>query len=364
LARSVSRALDPGLSLQLDGLRGGAALVVLAAHLAQVFWMPFVAPDSAVIDFFGTAARHAVLVFFLLSGWLIADGMQRKHRASGRFDVRAYALARLARLWPPLAGALALSALAAAAFAVLAPPDTPHELRARPQEFVTAFFFVSGLEQGNPALWSLFVEARLYLIAGLLVWGLSQRGWGHPASLAAVALAGLCMWESPSFLLFAFVWTLGAFCARAGASWQRVRRGLAPLLWGFVAGALYVQPAVLSVRWANPLEAALVQAGFGLLYAQILFDWRWPAWTLQAPARVARFAYTLYLVHWPLLVLLMALLRPEVAQRLPLACAATLAGLLLALGVAWAMAARLEQPARYREGLQRLLSRPGRRASP
>ena len=68
---------DAGLLLQLDAFRGLSALLVLAGHLAQVFWLPFIAADSALVPFFATLARHAVLVFFLLSGFFIALSIRR-----------------------------------------------------------------------------------------------------------------------------------------------------------------------------------------------------------------------------------------------------------------------------------------------
>jgi len=351
----MANALSPEFSRQLDGLRGLAALLVLVAHAAQLFWLPFVAPGSAVVDVFATAARHAVLVFFLLSGYLIAHGIRRNRAAGGCFDFRSYLLARLARLWPPLAGALLLTGLAVLAFdALAADAGLPFALHAQPSEFLRALLFVGGLEQGNPALWSLYVEARLYLVAGLLAWGLSCRGGRHPASVAAVLLAALCVWESAHFLLFGFVWAVGAFCALAPTAWQLRRRQLAPVLWGLAVCVLAVEPGWLSVRGSHSGGVAWMQALAGLLYAGVLFDLRWPAWVVSAPARVAGFAYTLYLVHWPLLVLLMAGLQPSVAHSLALAAGASALGLMASLFLARALAALLEQPARYRAWLLRL----------
>jgi peptidoglycan/LPS O-acetylase OafA/YrhL len=106
---------EPGLLQQLDAFRGLSALLVLASHLAQVFWLPFVEADSALVPFFATLARHAVLVFFLLSGFFIALSMRRNAKANGRFDGLSSPWRALRALFPPLVGALLLTAACVAA---------------------------------------------------------------------------------------------------------------------------------------------------------------------------------------------------------------------------------------------------------
>ena len=95
-------------------------------------------------------------------------------------------------------------------------------------------------------------------------------------------------------------------------------------------------------------------------YCALLFDWRCPAWALRWPARTADFSYTLYLVHWPLLVLLLATLQPAVQQQPLVAALATVLGAALALALAWAMARWLEQPAWFAANLRQVLGRAAR----
>ena len=247
--------------LQLDALRGLAAIVVLVGHLAQLFWQPFVEPGHALVHGFATASRHAVLVFFLLSGYLISGGMHRSVQAQRSFRPGPYAAARLARLLPPLLGALLVTALSVVVLARLsepaAPGVSPAGLKAPPLEYVTALLFLRGMEQANPVLWSLYIEARLYLIAGMAAWAWTRRPRSHLGLLAALALVAWCVGERADFLVFATVWLIGAGAALLPPRWQRVRQRTGAAALAALVLLLAWQPLRLSMLESQPL----IQAG-------------------------------------------------------------------------------------------------------
>lgn len=58
--------------IRLDAARGLCAIIVFSAHLCQIFVMRLIGPDHLAFQIAGTAARHAVLTFFLISGYLIS----------------------------------------------------------------------------------------------------------------------------------------------------------------------------------------------------------------------------------------------------------------------------------------------------
>lgn len=368
-AQNVSHAVwpagDAGLLQQLDAFRGLSALLVLAGHLAQVFWLPFVGADSALVPFFATLARHAVLVFFLLSGYFIALSITRNAKANGRFDATEFALARIARLYPPLVGALLLTAACVVALDLLdgaaAAPGAPGwTLKASATEYGGALLFAGGLEGANPVLWSLNFEARLYLLAAMVAWAATRRRWLHAAPLAAAALAVYSVLQTPAFAVFAAVWLLGAVVALAPPAWARARQWLslaALVVFGLLALG---SPARLAVSEPQPLWLAANHLLAAMAYCALLFDWRCPAWALRWPARTADFSYTLYLVHWPLLVLLLATLQPAAQQRPLVAALATAIGAALALALAWVLARWLEQPAWFAAHLRQVLGRAAR----
>src|SRR5580693_6908813 len=91
-----SATLTPAFSLYLDFLRAGAAITVAFFHANEGMiaggWLNF------------PWGQDAVMVFFVLSGFLIAYVSDTKER-----DVRSFSAARLARLWSILLPALALT---------------------------------------------------------------------------------------------------------------------------------------------------------------------------------------------------------------------------------------------------------------
>ena len=113
-------AISPGISLHLDALRGASAIVVLLTHFSEIVLNPKLGPGPLSRGA-GLLASYAVMVFFALSGFMIAASIQRNvKRNGGDFHARRFASDRFFRLYPPLIAALAICALAAAAHRLIA----------------------------------------------------------------------------------------------------------------------------------------------------------------------------------------------------------------------------------------------------
>jgi peptidoglycan/LPS O-acetylase OafA/YrhL len=130
----------------LDAVRGLAALYVVAYHSRLWLWSGVKSDAGGGIIFhildvvwqglsFG---RFAVLVFFLISGFCIhyrqAKSLSRQPQGGGKglpLDLAEYAKRRLRRLYPPLAVALAFTAVVDYAGRILNPAfyagHTPYE---------------------------------------------------------------------------------------------------------------------------------------------------------------------------------------------------------------------------------------------
>src|SRR5919205_40528 len=116
-----------GSLLFLDGLRGLAALYVVAGHARWLLWEGYsegflahpgqytglgklLVYASALLRY----GHEAVLFFFVLSGFVIHLRYSRQLRAGNgesRFDWRSYVWRRAKRLYPPLLFALILTAV-------------------------------------------------------------------------------------------------------------------------------------------------------------------------------------------------------------------------------------------------------------
>lgn len=329
---------------EVDGLRAIAILPVLGYHLG-LGWLP--------------GGFTGVDVFFVISGYLIS-GLMLEEMGRGEFSVLRFYQRRALRLLPALVvvclvtTGLALWQMLPNEFA-----DQGRTLTATALFVANVFFqqnsdYFGGMAESAPLLhtWSLAVEEQFYLLFPLLLLGLHRFA---PRRIVAVTLAGvalsllLCVQlterlPSTSFyLLPTRAWELGLGAlvamglrrhpdapARLGPLPGLI--GLALILWGIARigpeddfpGANALFPAV---------GATLILAGAGGIGVARLLALAPFAW-------IGRISYSLYLVHWPLIVFWREVHGPDSAgATLALLAAASLA-------LAWISWRWIEQPFR------------------
>ena len=181
-------------ALYLDLVRVAAALAVLLSHVLPVF---------GVGKFFPAYGHDAVVVFFVLSGFVIAYACDRKDL--GFFD---YALSRLVRLWSVAVPALILGM---ALWALLPSPDAasaaPRSLRDAAGASLANLFFLGESWVGerlppfNGPFWSLNYEAWYYAIYAAFIFTPGRRRW--PVTVLVCVLAG------PAIMALAPCWFAG-----------------------------------------------------------------------------------------------------------------------------------------------------------
>lgn len=351
----------------LDGLRGLSAQVVFLAH-AVAFQLP---AQSAALALMGWLARVAVIVFFVISGFAIAVSVARIGRDHGGcFELGTFAAHRLARVYPPYLASLLLVWTIAA----LLPAGTLAE-RGLPSgggpglgEVLRALAFANTKDdlvtRLNGPLWSLRIEVALYVLAACAVVAAQRRGplralaLGAGGALAA-AVAARLYFGLPAIILFgAGALAFWARAVRVPASLSADRAALA-LVGAVALGAIPVARFDLlnlaSFSWAG----TLIQLGVGLVTAVLVFQLSREEGRIGRQLARARplgsFAYTLYVVHVPLLALGAACLTPLAPTARPVVAVAVLAATELAsLGIARV----LERPAWYRRRIGVLLGRP------
>ncbi|MCC2958226.1 acyltransferase family protein [Massilia sp. IC2-477] len=198
-------ALGQPFSLYLDLTRFAAAVVVVLAHISYFG----VIPEGAwgLLPHMG---REAVMVFFVLSGYVIASSTAQR-----RPSARAYAAARLSRVYSVALPILLLALAAAAAvrsFTDVVPPNA-YVLDKLYVYLPLHLLFLGGhwtLAETPPYMlpyWSLGYEAWYYLLFGLACY---LRGRRRILMLAlALSFMGYKLW------LLLPVWLAGAWLCRS-----------------------------------------------------------------------------------------------------------------------------------------------------
>ncbi len=312
---SGHRAAPGRYRSDIDGLRAVAVTLVVLYHYGA----------SAL-----PGGYVGVDVFFVISGFLIT-AITRDEFEHRRFSLIAFYERRIRRIVP--AFAVVLLACGLASFFVFLPED----MRLLAKSTAAAIVFGSNIlfariavdyfDADNLTLqpllhtWSLAVEAQFYMVYPLLLLPLQRRPSLMIAMVATVAGASLALgawgvFHQPSatfYLLPGRAWELllGGLLALGLAKWPRDARRRWPVRiadLGVTAGlaAIIVPATCYDAATPFPGLAALPPCLGALLvvWAGSIEGSAMSGWLGAAPlAAFGRLSYSLYLWHWPVLVL-------------------------------------------------------------
>ena len=357
LAAQLKPPSFPGYRADIDGLRAVAVLSVLLFHVD----VPGFAGGFVGVD-----------VFFVISGFLITRNILKRVEAE-RFSFKDFFGRRVRRLFPALLCTLLCSFVVGVA--LLSPPQLAKLGESTFTAIVSmanAFFwyqqdyFATGAEF-NPLLhtWSLSVEEQFYLLwPAVLVAASNARsprvlnGLLIALGLGSLAAAELWRPSDPDAAFYltpfrVFEFTVGALCV--GLSGKVPWRGAAwanELAAGL--GLALILASVVTFSKATPfpgLWALLPCVGAALV---ILSDRpRHVGRLLDNPVavRLGLLSYSIYLVHWPVLVYTTYWTFAPITPAVQLGvCVASLVG-------AFALYVAVEQPLRHSGGPRGLSGR-------
>jgi peptidoglycan/LPS O-acetylase OafA/YrhL len=283
----------------LDWLRFLAALVVVAGHARAFMFFDYgrLEPKTiwtAAFSAVGRSGHEAVLIFFVLSGFLVGGNAFDRARA-GTFDWRTYSADRFARIYTPLVPALALTVAAACYLGTF--------------NLVTALGNVVALQEAfveplapNPPLWSLSYEIWFYIIGGSAAVLMMKRS----ALAIIVLMIGLSMFLllDPVYLL---TWCIGAaafFYRPSRAVWLQCIGSSVLFCLGLTLSQLTRASQTMSV---DPRfhDLAIIILAAGVAWAlSCLRGMRCPDALARMGTKLAAPSYTLYLTHYPLFAVL------------------------------------------------------------
>ncbi|MFC4011053.1 acyltransferase family protein [Nonomuraea purpurea] len=310
----------------LDGIRGLAALFVVFHHVWLLSFPGFprdTGPGWASWMIYG---HFAVVVFIVLSGFSLALSPARDGWRLG--SLSGFARRRAWRILPPYWAAVAFSLVIA--WTLVPQPEQGVPTAKSVLVYGLLLQDVFGSPSPNGALWSIAVEAQLYVVFPLLLLVLRRMGaLAMVGAVTAVVVAvgllapvvpavGALMRLTPQF---AALFALGM----AGAGVVRLRRRV-PLQWLALAALLPVLALIVvngsvwtiaNLYWID----LIIGPATVLLLAAVATGRPGPlVWLLDTPPvrSLGSFSYSLYLIHAPIVVNVHALLiAPRMEQGIP-----------------------------------------------
>ena len=314
----------------LDFIRGGAAILVLIAHCQQIFINPYWFPHKELgVSLPLVLYRHlgslGVMLFFVLSGFLIYLSIANNISSNNnKFDVRLFFVSRLVRLYPPLLIATVISLVVYLLLWILGLNSsgefaTGRELYLAREElsvnwsdiFGSLFFLNTIVDQYrtpliNGPLWSLAHEFWFYVLcaATVLVYMSVRRLW-----VIFLVFTFLFFNVNEFFWYGFFVWVAGFVAAWMWSFWHLK----------VVRLSAYIISVILFLFWCFALNESSSSYFynnrhkflFGLFFAFAMpcfLNWTMLLGYIRrcrlclVVGRVSPFAYTLYLIHFPIML--------------------------------------------------------------
>ncbi|HEY1147132.1 MAG TPA: acyltransferase [Pseudoduganella sp.] len=315
----AAHGMPRSFSLYLDLLRFLAALTVMVSHAAGQTLGGRVLP--------GSLGHNAVIVFFLLSGYVIAHVADHKENTARAFWIsrfaRVYSVALPAILLTPLVDQIGLHIDPGFYAGGMTTHDYSLVRIAASLGFVNELWFVSIMPFSNSPYWSLCYEMSYYLLFAIFTFA-GPRRWFW-LTLAALVIG-------PKILLLAPIWLVGVVLYRY-RGWYGISEAAGWLLWStsllgaaafqywdvtdqisrWLAGRIGAEAFTLlhfSKRFLGDYILTVVIAAHFIGFRRIAPRF---AGLLELGARPIRAAssltFSLYLFHLPLLLLVILLLR-------------------------------------------------------
>ncbi|MCK0174821.1 acyltransferase family protein [Mycolicibacterium sp. F2034L] len=328
--RRQRRVRESHQRLDIQGLRMVAVLTVFAFHL-------FGWPRGGFVG---------VDVFFVISGFLITGNLLRQAETSGNVSFKQFYWNRVRRIVPAATVVLLVTYVASL---LVFQSFRAHQVGL---DALAAFFFAANWYIGSQETdyfaadatavspiqhyWSLSIEEQFYFVWPAIIFAIgiviARKAWthSHRMRIAAMVMAGIVAlslgWSllqtfmAPAWAYFdtlARVWELGvgALLATAVGLLARIPVAVKPWLsWGglgLIAASLFLI-GENSVGFPAPWALLPVAGAAMVIAAGVQEEPQHQAFLQnQVSVYIGNISYSLYLVHWPVIVILGSVVRTQ-----------------------------------------------------
>lgn len=326
--------IDGNTSRFMDSVRGGSAMLVLLAHVNQIFVLPKVGVGGSLSSIVAFLASYAVMAFFVISGFMITVSILNNIELGGRFYAKKFLVNRIGRLYPPLIFSLLLVVVVyylivsfglhgSENFRLVEDLYVPRErVSLNWENVMSSLFFMQNIMPGhdtpliNGPLWSLGYEFWFYILAMFFT------AWFHGGKVLNGALPFLCILsaliyvDNIQFFVFLSTWCSGSMLA---LSYFYVRqKDSKELFVNFMSGLIIcLTISAIFIIKINGFKVLLFPYRDNVsLIMQSLCCWMlvvglslvlvtrgYLKFNYFSLHESAKFSYTLYVIHFPILIL-------------------------------------------------------------
>jgi peptidoglycan/LPS O-acetylase OafA/YrhL len=296
----------------LDWVRFISALLVVACHARRYTWVDWdhLNPHdhTHLTRTFYTLTEHGeewVTIFFVLSGFLVGGKVIERSIAK-TFNPSAFAVDRITRLWVPMVPAFLLTTAAAFYW------NFPISFAVMLGNFLCLQGIFCDNYGNNIPLWSLSYEGWFYILAGLAATVVMRKN---------ISRLWLALGLAVCFAVFTHLWAIFLYCWLIGAFSYFLATGKKSIgicILGFLITILGIclfdwheDPKLISGPlgpWlpARTTAEMVESCGLSIFLADICRREPLSFWMMRFErlgTSLAAFSYTLYLTHYPVVLL-------------------------------------------------------------
>lgn len=339
----VSRLAGERPLWMVDLVKALASQLIVLHHFVSYGPMVRAVSDYAprLIDWLYEDGRLAVQAFLVVGGFLSARSLAPRLRELS-LDPSGAALLRLAwhryvRLLRPYLPALLLAIIfAAIARMLVTDPDTP-----APPSFSQVLYHlllindIAGVDALSTGVWYVAIDMQLYCMLLLLLWAaqrLSALGVKKHAAglfLLTVLAAVSLLWinRDESFEIWG-VYFFGTYALGMMVYWASAGRSKYPWL----AVLLLIYLLALAIEWRTRLVVAVLTAALLAIGHRSAYR---PRYAAKAVTEwLSRISYSVFLIHYPVVLLVGSLFERLWPENGPMAIAGFLTAWLMTLALA------------------------------
>ncbi|MEI7230351.1 acyltransferase [Pectobacterium carotovorum] len=326
----------------LDGFRGIAAVAVAVCHSLQIFIFhhyPSIHPYVAMVS------QASVMIFFVLSGFLIHRSLGINRLKNGTVNLANYSVSRIQRIYPPLIFSFILVGILSLVSPYFFDSGTRYfmnthygipsnySLSLRGSDILSALTFSNSVYynsiESNAPLWSLPLEIWYYVCAGL-IFTLRKTG-----VILGIFLFFIISSVSGIFLYYSIVWGAGFLLSLMHSKNIVIsnRLTITLIIISLCIWLFFTKILISNLESVNIIKYNISSGILFLFVLNLLINL--DLGIRQGFRDLSSYSYTLYIIHFPILLFLFGCFELAVTKSVPVSISIGTLGFIFSIAISW-----------------------------